>query len=98
MTEVLLLIRRWFVYTCAFVGAGFFGWWFYTLHSHHVHIPGAWWGIIGAAVGVAFVLTFLLPLVTRSDEQRVSDYESDSDEQPESDEPPENDVPPVSDP
>jgi hypothetical protein len=88
MAEVLFLIRRWFVYTCAFIGAGWFGYAVYILSSHHIHIPGAVWIIIGAAVGVAFFLTFLLPLVTRSNEQPVSDYPPESDEPPESGEEP----------
>jgi len=85
MTEVLLLLRRWFVYACAFVGAGFFGWYLYELSSNHVHIQGALWGVVGASVGVAFLLTFLPALATRSDEQPIGDEQPQNDEQPESD-------------
>jgi hypothetical protein len=89
MTEALLLLRRWFVSACAFVGAGFFGWYLYELSSQNVHIPGAMWGIIGAAVGVASVLALLPTLVTRSDAQSVGEYQPD-DEQPEIEEQPES--------
>jgi hypothetical protein len=66
MMQVLLL-RRWFVYACAFAGAGYFADAAYRIISSPIPVPNDIWIIIGVAVGLAVVLT-LVPALSSQDE------------------------------